>query len=142
MSFAEKKNPWRWSMLPVRIGIVIALAGCVGWILNRSNESIEARTEAAGFFHGMFHGAAMPCALPGLLIGKEVVIYAPNNAGRIYNLGYTVGVNSCGAIFFGFFYWRLHRWRRQRTAPLSEPGWLLGPRHVPGRSSSRESRRR
>jgi hypothetical protein len=29
-----------------------------------------------------------------------------------YKLGYTTGVNVCGAIFFGFFFWRLNRWRK------------------------------
>jgi len=48
------------------------------------------------FGRGVLHGALMPGALPNLLVGKDVTIYAPNNTGRTYKLGYTVGVNGCG----------------------------------------------
>ena len=51
-------------------------------------------------------------AAANLLFGRDVTIYAPNNNGVSYKLGYTVGVNSCGAIFFGFFFWRLRRLKR------------------------------
>lgn len=51
----------------------------------------------------------MPCALPMLIIGKNVPIYAERNTGRNYDFGYTLGVNLCGAIFFGSVYWRLDR---------------------------------
>jgi hypothetical protein len=115
MSSSKAKVLRRYRMLPVRIAVVVVLAWGAGWVLNRSVETISGRTSPAGFFHGMFHGAVMPCAMPGLLMGKELVIYAANNSGRLYNLGYTVGVNSCGALFFGMFYWRLHRWRRGRA---------------------------
>ena len=60
----------------------------------------------------------MPMALPNLLVGRDVSIYSPNNTGVPYKLGYTAGVNVCGAIFFGFFYWRLnriHRWANRRA---------------------------
>jgi hypothetical protein len=52
-------------------------------------------------------------AMPNLLVGRDVVIYSANNAGVPYKLGYTVGVNACGALFFGFLYWRILRWRRR-----------------------------
>jgi len=61
----------------------------------------------------MVHGILMPVALPALILGKNVVIYATPNAGRSYDIGYTLGVNGCGALFFGIFYWRLHRWRKR-----------------------------
>jgi len=67
----------------------------------------------AGFGRGIVHGAMMPCALPNLLFGKDVTIYALENTGRTYKLGYTVGVNGCGAIFFGIFFWRVNRWRKR-----------------------------
>ena len=35
----------------------------------------------AGFYTGMLEGALMPAALPGLVGGKDLPIYAPNNAG-------------------------------------------------------------
>jgi len=54
----------------------------------------------------------MPLALPNLAVGNDVIIYSENNTGRTYKLGYTVGVNGCGLLFFGIFFWRMSRWRR------------------------------
>jgi hypothetical protein len=54
----------------------------------------------------------MPLALPNLLVGHDVAIYAADNTGRTYKLGYTLGVNLCGLLFFGLFFWRVRRWRR------------------------------
>ncbi len=55
----------------------------------------------AGFWHGTLHGALMPAALPSLLMGRDPPIYAVNNAGRYYKLGYIAGINLCGLLFFG-----------------------------------------
>ena len=54
----------------------------------------------------------MPMAMPNLLVGRDLTIYSPNNTGLTYKLGYTTGVNGCGALFFGLFFWRVSRWRR------------------------------
>jgi hypothetical protein len=59
-----------------------------------------------GFRVGILHGALMPVALPSLLLGKDVPIYAERNQGRIYKLGYIAGINACGFIFFGMAFWR------------------------------------
>lgn len=48
----------------------------------------------------------MPMAMPRLLVGVDASIYATENSGRMYKLGYTCGVNGCGAIFFGLLYRR------------------------------------
>ena len=55
----------------------------------------------AGFWLGALHGGLMPAALPSLLIGNDVPIYAVNNNGRVYKLGYIAGINLCGLVFFG-----------------------------------------
>ncbi len=55
----------------------------------------------------------MPAALPNLLMGNDVPIYAEKNTGCTYKLGYTAGVNGCGLLFFGFFFWRVNRWRKK-----------------------------
>jgi hypothetical protein len=60
----------------------------------------------AGFWWGFAHGALMPATLPTLATGKDVAIYAPHNTGVTYKLGYTMGVNGCGALFFGLAFWR------------------------------------
>ena len=60
----------------------------------------------AGFRLGVLHGALMPVALPSLLLGRDVPIYAEKNLGRIYKLGYIAGINACGFVFFGLAFWR------------------------------------
>ena len=45
-------------------------------------------------------------ALPSLVLGRDVEIYSPNNTGRLYKLGYIVGINLCGLVFFGSAFWR------------------------------------
>ena len=63
----------------------------------------------AGFNLGLVHGILMPTALPGLLMGKDLPIYAPTNTGRPYNIGYIFGINTCGTIFFGIGFWQPRR---------------------------------
>jgi hypothetical protein len=56
--------------------------------------------------------------MPLLAFGRDVTIYAANNAGVPYKLGYTCGVNACGAIFFGLFFLRLNRWRKRMNGKM------------------------
>lgn len=58
----------------------------------------------AGFWWGFVHGALMPTTLPTLAAGRDVAIWAPHNTGVSYKLGYTMGVNGCGALFFGLMF--------------------------------------
>jgi hypothetical protein len=53
----------------------------------------------------MMHGALMPAALPTLVFGKDLPIYAHNNVGRGYNIGFILGLNTCGTLFFGLAFW-------------------------------------
>lgn len=69
----------------------------------------------AGFYTGMLEGALMPAALPGLLGGKDVPIYAPNNDGRGYKIGYILGLNGCGTFFFGVAFWQPRRRRKSKA---------------------------
>jgi len=96
-----------------RILCLLVLATCIPWALHCSTAILRQGQRTAGFGQGIAHGALMPLALPNLLLGDDVMIYAPNNTGRSYKLGYTVGVNGCGLIFFGLFFWRVSRWRKQ-----------------------------
>lgn len=112
-----------WPRILVRLGSILLLAVCVSWAVHHSVESVDRSGRPAGFRQGMLHGALMPCALPNLLLGHDVSIYAERNSGRTYKLGYTVGVNACGAIFFGLFFWRINRWLKKgrAVAPASAP---------------------
>lgn len=101
---------------------IAVVAISLGWVVQRSSASLDRSAAPAGFARGMLHGAIMPMAMPNLLIGQEVTIYAPNNTGRSYKLGYTAGVNACGLLFFGYFFWRVNRTRRELKEAVTPPG--------------------
>src|SRR3954470_4188999 len=84
-----------------RVAMLIVAGLAIGWLLNHAAAALERRDEPAGFAHGVVQGALMPIALPNLAMGRDVPIYAARNTGRTYKLGYTLGVNGCGLIFFG-----------------------------------------
>jgi hypothetical protein len=94
-----------------RVAFIIALAFSIGLLLNKISAHFERDSQPAGLFRGMLQGALMPMSMPNLLLGKDVIIYSEKNSGRSYKLGYTLGTNTCGAIFFGLFFWRFSRWR-------------------------------
>lgn len=93
------------------IGVLI-VAFFVGYGMRHASVALERNPSPAGFGRGMLQGALMPCALPNLLVGNDVSIYNQNNTGVSYKLGYTCGVNACGAVFFGLFFLRLNRIRQ------------------------------
>ena len=96
-----------------RIACLVALAFLIGLALNKISAKFERERRPAGFLRGMIQGALMPMSMPNLLVGKDVNIYSARNTGTKYKLGYTVGTNTCGALFFGVFFWRFSRWRRR-----------------------------
>ena len=102
----------RVSQILIRLLMIATLAFCIGWTLNQVARELEKSRQLAGFARGVLQGALMPMSLPNLLVGNNVTIYAENNTGVGYKLGYTTGVNSCGTIFFGFFFWRLRRLKK------------------------------
>jgi hypothetical protein len=79
----------------VLLGLVFGLA--YDWAAPR----LYKPDQACGFPLGIVHGAMMPVALPSLLMGNDVPIYAPANTGRLYKIGYIAGINLCGLLFFG-----------------------------------------
>jgi hypothetical protein len=87
--------------------ISLALVFAQGWAAPRYYHS----DYVAGFYTGLLEGALMPAALPGLLGGHDVPIYAPNNEGRGYKIGYILGLNTCGTFFFGVAFWQPRRKR-------------------------------
>ena len=103
----------RWRRALSRLLFYLLLAAAIGWTLNRIGLSMQRNPRAAGFSRGIIQGALMPMAMPNLLVGNDVAIYSQNNTGLTYKLGYTLGVNGCGALFFGFFFWRVRRWRAE-----------------------------
>ena len=88
--------------------LTLALVFAQGWASSRYYRP----DYVAGFPTGLLEGALMPAALPGLMAGKDVPIYAPNNLGRPYKIGYIVGLNTCGTLFFGIAFWQPRRRRK------------------------------
>ena len=85
------------------------------------DSAVRVKDQVCSFVRGMLQGALMPMAMPNLLVGRDVVIYSQRNNGVTYKLGYTAGVNVCGAIFFGLFFWWVSRWRAS-VLPNGLPG--------------------
>jgi hypothetical protein len=88
----------------------VALGVAQGWAAAGTYKS----TNEAGFEIGLLHGALMPAALPGLVMGQRLPIYAPNNSGNPYNIGYILGINACGTVFFGAAFWQRRGGRQSR----------------------------
>ena len=104
----------------LRVVLFLVVAFCVGQLFQLSQRLFRRAPQPAGFIRGVVHGALMPIALPSLAFGHDVEIYAQDNTGRSYKLGYTLGVNGCGALFFGVVFWRVNRWRRK--IGVTQPG--------------------
>jgi hypothetical protein len=84
----------------VLLGVLLGLAQ--GWA---SSSRFYSPDRLAGFHSGVMQGILMPAAMPALLMGSDLPIYAPNNTGRVYKIGYCFGVNICGTVFFGVAFW-------------------------------------
>lgn len=91
--------------------VFVAVGLLAAKFLHPENATQGAVAAPAGFGRGVWHGAIMPFALPKLLAGQNVAIYAVSNTGRTYNLGYITGINLCGLIFFGLLFRTLYRRR-------------------------------
>ena len=105
----------RWSKITLRIGGIVLFAYLIGCALSEISISLHKQPSPAGFGRGIVQGALMPLALPNLLVGRDVSIYAEKNDGVPYKLGYTAGVNGCGMVFFGILFWRLKRWTGRKV---------------------------
>lgn len=80
----------------------LCLAGLLlGWFYAWAAPFAYPKERPLGFPHGVLHGALMPMALPSLLLGQDVDIFAANQNGRHYKIGYICGINLCGLVFFG-----------------------------------------
>jgi hypothetical protein len=93
-----------------QIVVVVVVSVAASWLLHARPER-SLTSAPAGLAQGMWDGAIMPLALPKLLLGQDAAIYAVNNTGRTYHIGYILGVNVCGLVFFGAFFGRLRAWR-------------------------------
>lgn len=81
----------------------------LGWFYGWATPRAFPENTHFGFGYGMLHGALMPLALPSLVMGQDVKIFAPDDSGRLYKIGYICGINLCGLSFFGPLFWRPRR---------------------------------
>jgi hypothetical protein len=98
------RNFWPWLARKTAVFLIVTIL--FGWFFAFASPFAFPKNKTAGFGYGMLHGALMPIALPSLVIGKDVDIYAADNSGRFYKIGYICGINLCGLAFFGPLFWR------------------------------------
>jgi len=90
--------------------VILAIATVVlGWFYGWASPWAFPKNKTAGFGLGILHGALMPLALPSLVLGRDVEIFAADNSGRFYKIGYICGIDICGLVFIGPLFWRPKR---------------------------------
>jgi hypothetical protein len=104
----------KYRQLAVKIVALVVLGLLLGFAQGWAAARFYRPDREAGFHVGMLQGALMPAALPALLMGQDVPIYAPANVGRLYKIGYILGINICGTVFFGVGMWQS---RKRSTEP-------------------------
>jgi hypothetical protein len=82
-------------MPAVVIAAFFILAGCA------HNEVVDEclKGHRYGFFGGLWHGFIAPFDFIGMLFNKEITMFAQNNNGGLYALGFLIGSGGWG--FFG-----------------------------------------
>ena len=90
----------------LRLAVFISVTVLSGWFYQWVSPWAFPVDTTPGFGYGMLHGAMMPLALPALVMGKDVEMFARENSGRYYKIGYICGINLCGLVFFGPLFWR------------------------------------
>lgn len=77
------------------LSTVVLLSGCA------DKESVEAclTGHQYGFFGGLWHGFIAPFDFIGMLFSEDITMYAQNNNGGLYALGFLLGSGGWG--FFG-----------------------------------------
>ena len=82
-------------LLLIALSFVFILTSCA------DNEIIDQclTGHKYGFFGGLWHGFIAPFDFIGMLFSDEITMYAPNNNGGLYALGFLLGSGGWG--FFG-----------------------------------------
>jgi hypothetical protein len=96
----------------IKIIVLTAISLALGFTQSWASSRFYKPDYVAGFRTGLLEGALMPAALPGLVMGHDLPIYAPNNLGPPYKIGYILGLNTCGTLFFGIAFFQPRRRRR------------------------------
>ena len=62
---------------------LLAVGLLLGWLYGWASPKVYPTESKLGFGYGCLHGALMPMALPSLVMGHDVEIFAPNHSGRL-----------------------------------------------------------
>jgi hypothetical protein len=82
-------------VFPLSVLVIIVLSGCAKNEV--VNECLTGHTY--GFFGGLWHGFIAPFDFVGMLFNDKITMYAQNNNGGLYALGFLMGSGGWG--FFG-----------------------------------------
>ncbi|HUC83901.1 MAG TPA: hypothetical protein VL970_01815, partial [Candidatus Acidoferrales bacterium] len=96
-------------VIAIKVVALTAISLALGFTYNYASTRYYEPDYAAGFRTGLLEGAVMPAALPILMAGRDAPIYAANNVGRGYKIGFILGLNTSGTIFFGVAFWQPRR---------------------------------
>ncbi len=82
-------------LLMILLALVVILSGCA------NNESVKQclSGHTYGFLGGLWHGFIAPFDFIGMLFNDKITMYAQNNNGGLYALGFLLGSGGWG--FFG-----------------------------------------
>ncbi len=86
-----QKYTW---LVVVLFVLQFGLTGCA------HQESLESclQGQQYGFLYGMLHGFIAPFAFIGMALDNDVVMYAQNNTGTWYALGFLIGSGGWGVL--------------------------------------------
>jgi hypothetical protein len=89
-TYISQKNLWMMLFI-----LIIIVSGCA------QKESVELclAGHKYGFFGGVWHGFIAPFDFIGMLFNEKITMYAQNNNGGLYALGFLLGSGGWG--FFG-----------------------------------------
>ena len=82
-------------LIMIILSLVIIITGCA------QNEAVKQclTGHTYGFFGGLWHGFIAPFDFIGMLFNDKITMYAQNNNGGLYALGFLLGSGGWG--FFG-----------------------------------------
>jgi hypothetical protein len=82
---------WKFLWLVIPLALIF-LSGCA------DNEDVKSclTGHTYGFLGGLWHGFIAPFDFIGMLFNDEITMYAPNNNGGLYALGFLIGSGGWG----------------------------------------------
>jgi hypothetical protein len=73
------------------LAMIFMLSGCA------QNEVVDCLSgHTYGFWGGVWHGLIAPFDFVGMLFTDDIVMYAPNNNGKMYAFGFLLGSGGWG----------------------------------------------